>query len=65
MNFDGSQRVSRAPLRHSQPSAQHVAQHTQTLQQKQQVGKRDAIRKMMNVYEPKKGGGCGSCSGAK
>ena len=28
-------------------------------------GKNKAIRKMMNVYAPKTGGGCGSCGGAK
>ena len=61
MNFDGSQRVSRA----TKPVAQRVAQPTQTPHQQQQVGKKNAIRKMMNVYEPKKGGGCGSCSGVR
>ncbi len=40
----------------------------QKLQQRQQGvtdKKSAAIKKMMNVYEKKEGGGCGVCSGAK
>ena len=65
MNFDGGHRVSRVIQRPIPQPTRSVAQPTQTPQQQQQVGKKNAIQKMMNVYEPKKGGGCGSCSGAK
>ena len=60
MQFSNGGRVSRAAPR-SMPASQPPA----TPQQAQVEGKKTAIRKMMNVYEKKQGGGCGSCSGAK
>ena len=64
MRFDGGARVTRH-IQHPVPPSRSAVQSTASLQTRQQEGKRNAIRKMMNVFEPKKGGGCGSCSGAK
>ena len=64
MRFDGGARVTRQ-IQHPVPPTRSAVQSTVSLETRQQEGKRNAIRKMMNVFEPKKGGGCGSCSGAK
>jgi hypothetical protein len=65
MQFSNGGRVSRAAPRPMPASQPAYAQPSVTPQQAQAEGKRTAIRKMMNVYEKKQGGGCGSCSGAK
>ena len=68
MQFSGGEAMSRvrqhAPRQHA-PRQQAFTQPSSAPQQSQAEGKRTAIRKMMNVYEKKQGGGCGSCSGAK
>ena len=65
MRFDGGASVSRQPPLAARTLTRPIAQNTTPIEKRRQEGKRNAIRKMMNVFEPKKGGGCGSCSGAK
>ena len=70
MRFDGSSYVSRqmshaTPQQTTPQQTTPTVQATASLEQRRKEGKHTAIRKMMNVYEPKRGGGCGSCGGAK
>ena len=65
MQFSQGGRVSRAAPKPAPVTRQVQSQSSVTPQQAQVEGKKNAIRKMMNVYEKKQGGGCGSCSGAK
>ena len=75
MRFDGSSYVSRqmshatpqqtTPQQTTPQQTTPTVQATASLEQRRKEGRHTAIRKMMNVYEPKRGGGCGSCGGAK
>ena len=64
MRFDGGTSFHH-PVQRIAQQPKSTSREASTLDKQRQEGKHIAIRKMMNVFEPKKGGGCGSCGGAK